>query len=570
MRSITFSKIAFLVAVVTLFFGVESTYAATLRLSPETGVYTAGSTFTVQVLMNTQGKPVNAADAQVGYNPNELAVVSVNRGSSVFNLWTLEPTFSASAGTISFGGGSPTGYTGASGNIMTITFRALGSGASKVSFKTGSILAADGLGTNVLTAMNGGTYSIEAKSNTPPPEYVPPANTPTAPSVVSSTHSDEDRWYRETNATVSWLVPPGVTAVRTLVDSSPSSVPTKTYEEPIGQREIPDLPQGTSYFHVQFKNADGWGRIAHFRINIDSEEPESFTISEEDVDAASPKRTFIFEVTDVSPISSYSIQLDGDTPFEFKDTEGLKRYTIEALTPGSHTIVVEARDSAGNSRVATHTFTVTAFEAPLFSEYPERLTTGVVPAFKGTTRPNVEVIVTVSGVAEENHTYITRSNESGEFVFVPDDSFSVGVYEITAIARGENGAQSEPSVPVRIVVEEPGYMVIGTFAVKVLSVIVPLVALIIVLIFGAWFLWWRLHRWQRKVMRETIDAEEKLAREFDTMVASLNSLIEKLKESRKNKLTKTEESLIHEVAEGLRTAQERIRKELTDIEDIVE
>jgi hypothetical protein len=133
--------------------GIAQTYAATLKLNPATGVYTVGNVFSDAVLVQTNGASVNASDGQITFNPKELQVVQVNRNNSIFNLWTEEPSFSNSAGTISFSGGSPTGYKGASGNIATITFKSLTAGTPKVNFKSGSILAADGLGTNILTGM---------------------------------------------------------------------------------------------------------------------------------------------------------------------------------------------------------------------------------------------------------------------------------------------------------------------------------------------------------------------------------------------------------------------------------
>src|SRR3989338_7911789 len=81
--------------------------AATLRVSPSTGVYTAGKTFTISVLLNTGGVSVNASDGELSFNTKELQVISVSRASSIFNLWTEEPTFSNISGTLSFGGGSP-------------------------------------------------------------------------------------------------------------------------------------------------------------------------------------------------------------------------------------------------------------------------------------------------------------------------------------------------------------------------------------------------------------------------------------------------------------------------------
>ncbi len=561
----------FIAVCAVFFFGVSSVEAATLRLSPETGVYTVGNTFTANVLINTGGKPINAADAELSFNPKELTVVSVGKGGSIFNLWTLEPKFSNSAGTISFGGGSPSGYTGSGGVIMSVTFRSVAAGTPKVNFRSGSILAADGMGTNVLTSMNGGTYTIGAKTEAPAPEYIAPANTPDAPRVVSSTHPKESAWYKEKTARLSWEVPSDVTAVRTLLDTSESTVPTKVYDTPIRDRELTDLSEGTSYFHIQFKNEDGWGRVKHFALNVDSEAPDSFIIKEkEGDDITNPNKTLLFEIKDTSPILTYGIQIDGGEISEFKDTDQTKTYTLPSLPPGHHTIVVEAYDSAGNSRVATYSFDVVSFEAPVFTDYPLRMTSGVIPALKGETRPKAQVAVTVKKGDEMIGTFTSTSDDMGRFVFIPDSAFRVGVYDVTAIATDEYGAQSAESLPIRIIVEEPGYIAIGSFIVSVLSVLVPLIALILLLIFGTWYLYHKLSKWRQKVQKETEEAEDKLRSEFDLILGNFHAHVAELKESRKTKLTRAEMALIDGIEADLKGAQSRIEKEIVDIEDIVQ
>lgn len=181
------------------FFSAAFAEAASLGLTPGTGVYAANGTFSVKVIVNTGGQSVNAADGTISFNPKELSVVSVNRSSSIFNLWVAEPSYSNSAGTISFSGGSPSGYSGSVGTIMTVTFRAAGAGTARVNFKNGSVLANDGRGTNILSSMNGGTYTIQPQTATPEPEiieYVAPANTPTTPNISSLTHPDSEKWYQ--------------------------------------------------------------------------------------------------------------------------------------------------------------------------------------------------------------------------------------------------------------------------------------------------------------------------------------------------------------------------------------
>ena len=39
--------------------------AASLRVSPETGVYTVGGVFSARVVVNTDGKPINASEGTI-------------------------------------------------------------------------------------------------------------------------------------------------------------------------------------------------------------------------------------------------------------------------------------------------------------------------------------------------------------------------------------------------------------------------------------------------------------------------------------------------------------------------
>ncbi|HEU4677541.1 MAG TPA: cohesin domain-containing protein [Candidatus Paceibacterota bacterium] len=558
-----------------LFLVAGHAMAATLRLNPGTGVYTVGTPFTVSILIGTDGKPVNAADGSLSFNPRELQVVGVSRAASIFSLWTAEPSFSNAAGTISFSGGSPSGYTGSAGMVATVTFKPLGAGTPKVNFQSGSILAADGLGTNVLTGMSGGTYTVSAPTENPEPEYITPPNTPKAPVVTSTTHPDQSGWYKSTTAKLAWDLPSGVTAVRTLLDSSPSTIPTKTYDDLITEKTIDDLDEGVSYFHIQFKNAEGWGKITHYRLGVDTEAPKDFTIAEADA-SDSPERALSFDYDDVSPVVRYKIQIDGKDPIDYADEKGTKRYTVPPLSPGYHTFIVEAFDGAGNSTIATYSMTIEAFEKPILTDYPSRIDTDVIPAIKGTTRPHATVAVSIVPASAGDDTpsptdadFTVTANDEGEFVYIPDHSFTEGVYLLSAVAKDEFGRMSERSDVVRLLVEKPGYIRLGSMVVNALSVIVPLLALLILLVFGTWYLWHRLANWAKRVRKETKEAEASLAAEFDRIVRNLDDKVTSLRASRKGKLTKAEAELIDQIEGDLKTARSRIGKEVGDIEDIV-
>lgn len=568
----TFTKV---LLVLMLLLCASSVYAATLSLNPSTGVYTAGSTFTARVVVNTNGDTINAADGTLSFNPKEITVVSVSKGS-IFNLWTAEPAYSNSNGTITFSGGSPTGYKGNGGTVISITFKANAAGSPRVSFTSGSVLAADGRGTNVLTNMNGGSYTVAAAGATPEPEeieYVAPANTPAAPKISSATHPDSSKWYTAKNAELSWELPSGITGVRTLLDESPSSVPTKVYDEPMRSITLSDLEEGVSYFHIQLRNSDGWGRVAHYRLGVDNEKPTRFDITlGENADLSNPIQSLHFATEDAaSKVKRFLIQLDGKEPYEFIDETGSSTHTLPSLEPGHHTVIIEAFDEANNSIISTFSFSILAFDKPQFIEYPSEINEEVIPVIKGITRPNATVKVTLTKMGATPQEYEVKSTEGGEFVFIPEGRLTQGVYELTAVAIDQYGAQSDVSDAIKIAVQEPGFIRLGGFLVSVLSVIVPLVALTILLVAGTWFLLLRLRLLKRGVDKETKEALAILSSEFASLEGELLHQKEILESARKTKkLTKAESDLINTLSLALANSKKKVAKEIGDVEDLVD
>jgi len=567
----------FSIFISTLVFLVAPSFvsAASLSLSPNTGVYTAGGTFTVQVKVNTDGKPVNASEGSLKFNPQELSVVSINNASSIFNLWVTEPTFSNSAGTITFSGGKPTGYTGSSGTVFNITFRTANANTARVSFTNGSVLANDGKGTNVLSGMSGGTYTVQAVTSQPKPEvieYVAPANTPGVPKITSNTHSDPGAWYNQNTAVLSWNLPVAITGVRTLLNDNPTSIPTKVYNNPISTITLEDLRDGVSYFHLQFRNADGWGKVNHFRLSVDTVKPESFEISlPENVNLSNPSQILELKAEDItSGVEKYSIKIDDNEPYVYEDVEQIGQVVLPELDPGYHSVIIEAFDKAGNSLISTFSFTVEAFERPRFTEYPAELSEDVIPVIRGLTRPNSDVEVFVHKIGSEPQQYSLKADDKGVFTLIPEGTFSTGVYELTARAVDEFGAQSEISESVRIAVQQPGFIRVGTMLVNVLSVVVPLVAMMVVLVLAFWFLVFYVRKLRRKISIESKEALDILATEFTSLHEKLKTEEAKLTDSKRSKkLNKSEEELFITLSKALVSAQAQVEKEVEDVEKLV-
>lgn len=133
----------------------------TLFVSPASGTYETGKLFSILINVDTGNQPINAVSSQINFDNSRLDVTSMGYSSSIFNIWTEEPTFSNAAGSINFSGGLPNpGFVGSSGAILRVTFKTKAAGRAPVVFVSGSVLANDGKGTNILDSLKGGTYNI--------------------------------------------------------------------------------------------------------------------------------------------------------------------------------------------------------------------------------------------------------------------------------------------------------------------------------------------------------------------------------------------------------------------------
>lgn len=322
---------------------------ASLFLAPASGLYNVGSTFSVTVKVNSGGVPINAAEGTVIFNTNELAVVSLSKSGSVFNLWVQEPDFSNALGTINFGGivFNP-GYTGTSGKLLTINFKAKAVGNASVSFSSGAVLANDGSGTNILSTLNNGLYTLKSSSTTPLPLAPAPVQI-LLPQVTSLTHPDQTKWYSNNNPEFSWPLPEGVTAVSYLINPKPDANPGTMPDGLKSSIKFTGVRDGIQYFHIRFKRGGTWGPIAHFKFQTDTQPPKSFIIGRVDTDASNVQPELLFETEDgLSGIDHYEMRMGGGNWFTVnKDLAG-RPYKLPPQDSGTYKIEIKAFDMAGN------------------------------------------------------------------------------------------------------------------------------------------------------------------------------------------------------------------------------
>ncbi|OGZ04822.1 MAG: hypothetical protein A2845_05010 [Candidatus Lloydbacteria bacterium RIFCSPHIGHO2_01_FULL_49_22] len=335
--------------------GEVQTTGAVLSFSPPSGTMGVGKTLTVTVAVESPA-PFNSANAVINFDKNILSFESVSKASSAFSFWPEEPTIANAEGKLSFGGGGTIGLTGKK-TILTITLKGVKEGKSDVTFTTGSVLAADGKGTDILSTKSIATYTVSASapSNTPPPPAPSGGDVgslgpkPEAPDVTSTSHPDEALYYNAPKARFLWELPPDVMVVRMDLDKSAKTDPKTSYDPAINEKEFDQLTDGVMYFHLKYQNEGGWGPVTHKKIMVDKTPPPEFTL-DITVPASSTDVKMKFSATDtMSGIDRYEVVIDAGNPIkillaEIKDGE----YTLANQTPGEHSATLKAYDKAGN------------------------------------------------------------------------------------------------------------------------------------------------------------------------------------------------------------------------------
>jgi len=486
-----------------LFFSpVFAVEGGSLFLSPKSGVYAVSEVFSVKVLLDSAGNEINAAEAELNFNTDELFVEDISLEGSIFSLWTIPPKFSNETGVIEFAGGTKEKFKGSEGLLLTIKFRALKSIVSSARLAAGAILAADGKASNIITSMRSGVYTLEPKEIIEKAEYITIDNSPGVPKVFSKTHPNQNKWYKDKDVVLSWDAKKDISGVRFLVNRSSEGIPNVLYEGKNNSKLLKNIDDGVWYFHLQMKNENGWGKIAHFRFQVDSKKPEYFKIikkTESDIPEG-VSNAFLFEAKDgISGIERYDIQIDQRDPEPWFKKEDDSLYIPPPLEAGKHILLVKAIDKAGNYLLDTASFEVKSLEPPILIKYPDILSTDDILMVKGLTFPNSKLTIWLQKGSEQAVSYNLNSDKKGAFTFIAEKKPEEGIYYLWAEVYDKNGINSAKSEKINFAVELPKVMKIALSASKFLSVIIPFVALLLLLGLISGYIWYRLDKLKGKV-----------------------------------------------------------------------
>lgn len=566
-------KVSCALALMAVVFGVgQVAHAASLSLSPASSKVTTGNIVSLRVMVGAGGVSINNAEGTIQFPTDLLDVVSVSKNSSVLTLWVEEPKFSNYAGTITFNGGVPNpGYSGASGEVFTVVFRAKKTGTASIVFADTAVRQNDGFGTNVLM------FSSPASIEINPGEVVPivpavPDGAPLAPVVTSTTHPQSNKWYSNSNVELQWKVPSDVTEIATAVTSSASSVPTGT-ANPFSEKKINSLNDGVSYFHIRYKNKQGWGPITHFRIQIDTVAPNPFKVTfPQTTDTEDPSPVVSFKTTDaMSGVDRYEMKVDNGPYKKVTPKKGSTNlYSLFDLEPGERSLLIKAVDMAGNETVQTASIVITSINPPRIDDYPSEINEDELLKVGGSSYPKASVEVVVENEAGYTVSQIANTNADGRFTTTWAKRLSMGSYTIKARAIDNRDAKSSYTKPLTFVVKQSSLSVAGTLIINWLSLIFIIILALGAIILLVLYFIYKIRRMKNLIGKKVRTTETSVHRAFDTLRDEVRQQLKLLEKTRGvRELTKEEERIIEVLQSNLVKSEENLEKQLSDIEKTV-
>ncbi|MBU1133142.1 cohesin domain-containing protein [Patescibacteria group bacterium] len=143
------------------YLGYPPTPKTVTFIIPNKNQYPLGKIFPMKIEIAGIKTPINAVQADVGFNPEILEVVNVSTVGSFANIF-IQKEIDNDNGYIRLTGGLPNpGYFSERGDFGTVYFKGITPGVSEVRFlETSMVLANDGRGTNVVKEFAFASYLI--------------------------------------------------------------------------------------------------------------------------------------------------------------------------------------------------------------------------------------------------------------------------------------------------------------------------------------------------------------------------------------------------------------------------
>lgn len=276
------------------------TKAAELYLWPQGLAVSKNETFLVDLRINSS-EPINALDTQISWLPEELELLSVSTGDSIFNLWVSDPNkFSLDKTRLIAGASTP--WQGSGGKVATFLFKALVSN-DQVQIS---------IDNNTKLIRHGGEAEIVEVDLLPTSITVSPVGVG-EPVLTSTRIPNEDQWYSVNVFDIAWSVNPNL-EYSYLLTMDPTQLPDDVPESLLANIQYEGLADGVYYFVLRYRNVGGvWQNKVMRRAMIDTTKPafnELKLIDKKD-SYGLEKNLFFSGVDNASGVSHFTLSIDG-------------------------------------------------------------------------------------------------------------------------------------------------------------------------------------------------------------------------------------------------------------------
>ena len=590
-------KILFFAIFVLSFIVSRQAMAASIFVMPDKDQVSENESFAVTVFVSSTDEAINNAEGILSFPSKLLSVSSIDSNSSIFNLWVEQPKFDNVSGTVSFNGGLPNpGFIGLGGKVIKIYFTAKNSGTAALSWSSATIRANDGYGTDDTEARNGTMIKIWKFTGIKTGTENLPQNAPSEPTITSAIIKNSSDWYSAKSIDISWKVPIDATAVNYVLDRKADTIPQTSYPASTNSKTISNLTDGTWYAHVRVKNSIGWSKTAHFRMNIDTTEPESLSVSSA-VSQNNLIRVGFSSNDQTSGIDKYEFYVDNhlsttvDTKTMFDadcsatstsrqsasaimaaaETKGCSEQSIllPYTTSGIHELRVVAYDMAGNTIEKTASISVPIINTPTITSYPTSIGTGKQIMIAGTAPfASTTVLITVQEDNLQKKVYQVISRADSTFSFMTDAITAHDAVTIFAETKLTDTLTSSPSQTISIQIKKPYYLVLGSQVIDIVSVAIPLAALIFIFIIGLIMARMHLRKLIKKVRYDLTDVENDIHSSFKDLQNDLAKHVKWLKAASKTReLTDEETYILKDMTDKIAAMDKLVTKDIKNLKE---
>lgn len=316
-------------------------YNSTMGFYPDSDVLIAMAPQEIGIQITTGGEEINAAQASIKYDPTQIRIEDIIMDNSFCNQqFVIEKTIDNDNGVATIACIKEGGFSADKTLLAELLIQPLRLGETTLQFiDNTSVLANDGVGTNVLRKVTNGSYQFIATSS----DNI----TNNGVILFSYSHPNTTRWYNKKNVHVEWINFEDYKDFKFSFDQSPNTVPDGRQTTNKTSVDFKVTDDGVYYFHLTPLSSKDAAKTTHLRILVDTTPPIPVNIQ---MSATEIKTNDVLllkfigvEDTMSGLQKNFYIQFDNGTWFPTVST-----ISIPFLEAGNHKISVRVFDNAGN------------------------------------------------------------------------------------------------------------------------------------------------------------------------------------------------------------------------------